>query len=679
LFSQSGLNEITISDLTSLADPDSIRVSGTTDGHPARINDLTIDLIPNKYAHIPTFDVDSESESDDEDDEPQSLTAAREVSDAIALERQKVEERKSLANQELSYLTLYTNSLASTASNKADPATMKSALELYTAQRKAQFDAVAECDTQLDRLTKDAEKANKELQKELKKVERATLAKAEAKEKKKVEKEERMREKKENKPEKKLKVHRVRITIDLPAEGFNASEVSQEATLNLTYTTSAASWTPHYDLRLDTTNPPLSTLTYRGHFINRTFETWTNARITLSTSQALFGGLNEKIPQMEAWRVNLGKKYDYFIQNQGENGLYSLAEQRVLTPPEENVPKAEEQVRSRGGLPELYMLGGSGTRSAKKSKSMFGRGGGAAPGPGASASMSWASAGGTVSNVRRDEVEEEEDGATLAPSGNPIAHSTAGLDTYGFTTTYDLPTPRTIPSSPLVRRHVIAEVPLPSLLFTYIIIPKLKPAAFLKAKLTNTSDIPLLAGVAGLTLDGSFLGNLSFPRASPDETVVLELGVDQGLKVEYDRPTTKRSTHGMIGFGKEEVGAYKRMMRITNTKSTMVSVVVLDQVPVPEDEKLKVAILFPKGLAKEGDVVTNGVGVDGKAATRKKKPKVDQSPSTTTAVSSSKLEDIPENASTGGSVRGSTLFPKRESTLSSAPGKLTVFCKSCGS
>lgn len=186
-----------------------------------------------------------------------------------------------------------------------------------------------------------------------------------------------------------------------------------------------------------------------------------------------------------------------------------------------------------------------------------------------------------------------------------------------FTTTYELPTPRTIPSSPLVRRHVIAEIPLPSLVFTHIVIPKLKAAAFLKAKVINTSAVPLLPGQAGMTLDGSYMGNLKFPRCSPSETVVLELGVDQSVKVEYERPTVKHGTQGMMIMGKEEVGAYKRAMRITNSKSSTVSLVVLDQIPVPEDDRLKVNILVPKGLKDVDDVVKNGVGVDGKPTSNK--------------------------------------------------------------
>jgi uncharacterized protein (TIGR02231 family) len=242
-----------------------------------------------------------------------------------------------------------------------------------------------------------------------------------------------------------------------------------------------------------------------------------------------------------------------------------------------------------------------------------------------------------------------------------MANAATNLDTYGFTTTFQLPTPRTIPSTPLVRRHVIAEIALPKLFFTHIVIPKLKAAAFLKSKLTNTSTVPLLPGQAGLTLDGSFMGSLSFPRCSPEETVELELGIDQGMKVEYERPTKKHGTQGMILIGKEEVGTFNRSTRITNTKGGSVSLVVLDQVPVPENDKLRVTILAPKGLRAEGDSVRNGVGTDGKAPINKGK-----TPGTT-----SHLDDIPETASIKGSIRNS-LIKKGGASAPQAPAPPTA-------
>jgi hypothetical protein len=233
---------------------------------------------------------------------------------------------------------------------------------------------------------------------------------------------------------------------------------------------------------------------------------------------------------MESWRVTLAKRHPTL---HGENGLYSVAEMKA---------KEVEEKAAYG-----HDIGFRGAPTALRQPILRGytrSSGGHGP-----------SARAVVKET--DVFDEFDDVSTIGGDRNPISHSLAGSDTYGFTTTYELPTPRTIHSTPLVRRHVIAEIPLPTLLFTHILIPKLKAAAFLKAKVTNTSTIPLLQGQAGLTLDGSFMGNLTFPRCSPSETIVLELGVDQSVKVEYEKPTVKHGTYGMLIMGKEEVGIYK--------------------------------------------------------------------------------------------------------------------------
>jgi hypothetical protein len=603
------------------------------------------------------------------------LKAAQKDVDKVNATIKEAEERRSSTQEELSLLEQYSTAVATTISTEVlpDPTIMKNTLQIYHENMKGCYDTIAACEEKLTELEEEREKKQKALEKEQRRFTRANRAKAEERLKKKAEREERRREKKEKKPEKLANVYRVRITIELPSSDVTASksndadDVLQDATLDLTYTTSSASWTPHYDLRLDTTNPSLSTLTYRAHFTNRTYETWSHALLTLSTSQASFGGLSEKIPQMESWRVTLGKKYHTLS---GENGLYSLAEMKAKEEEQKATYVQDSGQRQQQQDQERIRALASAGKNRKSVKQRAPVGSSArffssAPTPPAPSSVPGGMMlYGAPMSIATDSIDEEVelggdiDGITIAGGATAIGHSLAGSDTYGFTTTYELPTPRTIPSSALVRRHVIAEIPLPSLVFTHILIPKLKAAAFLKAKVTNTSSIPLLPGAAGLTLDGSFMGNLSFPRCSPSETVTLELGVDQGVKVEYERPTVKHGTQGMLIMGKEEVGAYKRRMRLTNTKLTTISLVVLDQIPQPEDERLKVTILAPKGLKDVDDVAKHGVGVDGKStASEKKKAVVPSTPS--------KLDDIPETASFKGSVGRSFSFSKGSGSSSS--------------
>jgi uncharacterized protein (TIGR02231 family) len=154
-------------------------------------------------------------------------------------------------------------------------------------------------------------------------------------------------------------------------------------------------------------------------------------------------------------------------------------------------------------------------------------------------------------------------------------------------------------------KHKIAKVDFRNVIFSHIIIGKLRQVAFLKARLRNASRISLLKGPLGLTLDGSFLGQASFPRVSSGESFSLPLGVDPAINVAYPKPTVRRSQSGI--FSKEDSNVFTRTLIVTNTKHTgPIELTVLDQVPVSEDERLKIEITNPRGLKVGGDAVRAG-------------------------------------------------------------------------
>jgi uncharacterized protein (TIGR02231 family) len=198
-------------------------------------------------------------------------------------------------------------------------------------------------------------------------------------------------------------------------------------------------------------------------------------------------------------------------------------------------------------------------------------------------------------------VEEDNgsDSQTLSGASNVLSYQESLRQDYGLTTTYDLPGHRTLTPSSVSRRHVIAELDLSAITLSHVLVPKLRPAAFLKARIKNTSLVTLLRGKAGMTVDGTFLGSTNLPACAPDNSFNLSLGVDPSIMVTYAKPTVRRATSGF--FAKEDSAVFSRVCWIKNTKSTTVSISVHDQVPVSEDERLRINILKPKGLEREGD------------------------------------------------------------------------------
>ncbi|KFX94679.1 hypothetical protein V490_04264 [Pseudogymnoascus sp. VKM F-3557] len=224
--------------------------------------------------------------------------------------------------------------------------------------------------------------------------------------------------------------------------------------------------------------------------------------------------------------------------------------------------------------------------------------------------------------IQSEEFEEEEDGGgdyyaadvdgeTLGGIIEPaLLFEESSFEESGLTTTYDLPTLKTLAPVSTATKHKIARVEFKAVVFSHVVVPKLRADAFLKAKLRNTSKITLLKGTAGLTVDGSFLGQSSIPRCTAGDSFTLNLGVDPAVTVGYSRPSVQRSSSGL--FSKENCEVYTRVATLTNTKSnSLVELTLLEQVPISEDERLRIEILTPRGLRIGGEGVLAGSPKDG--------------------------------------------------------------------
>jgi hypothetical protein len=74
--------------------------------------------------------------------------------------------------------------------------------------------------------------------------------------------------------------------------------------ISISYVTSSAFWSPSYDLQLNTT-ANTGMLFFDAQLTNNTSEAWKDCKIILSTSQAVFSGLQDDIPKLVPWRIKL--------------------------------------------------------------------------------------------------------------------------------------------------------------------------------------------------------------------------------------------------------------------------------------------------------------------------------------------------------------------------------------
>ncbi|KAK3306502.1 uncharacterized protein B0T15DRAFT_509873 [Chaetomium strumarium] len=209
--------------------------------------------------------------------------------------------------------------------------------------------------------------------------------------------------------------------------------------------------------------------------------------------------------------------------------------------------------------------------------------------------------------------DEADDAQTMLEPAPVVAFQESSFEETGLTATYDLPHLKTLKPSPTASKQRVARISFSHVTFSRTVVPKYKPAAYLKARLRNTSKITLLSGPTGLTLDGTFLGRATLPRCSAGDSFHVPLGIDPAIRVAYPKPDIARSTTGNVFTAKGESNVYTRSVTLVNTRAQAgrppVSVTVLDQVPVSEDEKIRVDVLHPPGLQRGGPVAT---GVSGK-------------------------------------------------------------------
>lgn len=428
--------------------------------------------------------------------------------------------------------------------------------------------------------------------------------------------------------------------------------------LRLSYVTTAAKWIPSYDLQLSTTGAT-ATLCFDAKISNQTSETWKNCKVSLSTSDATLSGIDSELPELSPWRIRLaGKNHsyidsdDHITRSRNETQEYrsfvlSQKNRTVAQKPRSQMfGLADNAATSRAayGYAHMAMCNAEeecdmddemdvfaavdqASESKAKKKLASGsermrRGGPPMPPPPPRPMVAMAAA------PRMAAPSMAAPGGALGGGGgygavNPYAAAPNRYDAEpdvvdfedsfveeaGMTTNYDLPGLKTLAPKSRESKQRVARITFASVTLSHSVVAKYRPVAYLQAKLKNNSKLTLLKGPAGLTLDGSFMGHTAIPRCSPGDVFTLNLGVDPAIKVAYPKPDVRRATTGL--FSKENSSVFARSVVLHNTRAAAgkpAQLHVLDQVPVSEDERLRVDVVTPRGLSLDGAVIAGAPG-----------------------------------------------------------------------
>jgi uncharacterized protein (TIGR02231 family) len=290
--------------------------------------------------------------------------------------------------------------------------------------------------------------------------------------------------------------------------------------LQLSYVVKGASWTPLYDLRVNTTNNQIN-LHYLADVKQNTGEDWTGVALTLSTAKP---GLGSLPPQLKPWYIE----------------IFELKEPAVPDSSEDDF----------GDLEALFAreYAGNSFRSGE----------------------------------RRIEAE--------------IA--TAQVSREGGTVSFQIGGNTNIPSDSSRQKVTVFSENYPSKP-EYIAVPHLVSFAYLQAVVVNPlTGATLLPGKANIFRDNTFVGTVQLENVSPGQEYKLNLGIDEGLKIE--RQLVERQVDKKL-IGNQRRTSYAYRLSVTNLQQVQVHLTLQEQLPVSRNEQIKVRLTLtnPKIVAGE--------------------------------------------------------------------------------
>jgi uncharacterized protein (TIGR02231 family) len=176
------------------------------------------------------------------------------------------------------------------------------------------------------------------------------------------------------------------------------------------------------------------------------------------------------------------------------------------------------------------------------------------------------------------------DEAPAAPPAAKIAEAT--IESSGAAVTYRVARPVAVPSDGSPHRTAVTTLDLGARL-DYVTAPKIAAEAYLRARVTNSSAFVLLPGSANIFHDADFVGRTYLETIAPNEEFEVQLGVDDRVKVEREL-SGRTVDKTLIGNTRRTQFAYT--ITLANLLATPARVTVLDQLPVPRHEAIKVKL-----------------------------------------------------------------------------------------
>jgi hypothetical protein len=171
----------------------------------------------------------------------------------------------------------------------------------------------------------------------------------------------------------------------------------------------------------------------------------------------------------------------------------------------------------------------------------------------------------------------------------------------GLDFVYKCPTKITVPSTGKRLRVPLAADTFPVETF-YETTPSLMKMAFLKAKVTNKGQRPILKGPANVFVNREFTGQGTLKTTGSGGTIELPLGADENIRI-LRKVIPQTVTEGV--FSKDDITTYTTVIEIGNYKKKSIRILVYDQVPKTRNEDIEIE------MSKKSPKPSKGPDADG--------------------------------------------------------------------
>lgn len=360
------------------------------------------------------------------------------------------------------------------------------------------------------------------------------------------------------------------------------------ASVRLMYLVGGAKWSPSYNVRAKEDRSGV-TLEYNASVTQMSGEDWTDVDMTLSTATP---SLVATSPKLEPLTVRLAAaQVDRAELLQSRRQL--AAEQKELADNRGNLLKYAANAPASAA-----QMAGSASESMADHVQLFGGVGGGGGFGAVYDSEGLDRFDSTLNSVAcAVQVLDLQTGDVVQQAPSPTAESNEGLSIV-----YRLPNKTSLPSRSDQQLIQIAALPMKAE-FYRVATPVLTSYVYQEAKLSNTSDVVLLAGPAATFLGDRFVGRGSIPQATIGESFTVGLGIDESL-----RASRKLADKSDRVQGGNRIAEFDYELVLENFGDDATEVRVRDRLPKSEGETIKVTLVESDPKAKEAGSASDGKG-----------------------------------------------------------------------